>query len=182
MKRIFWILIAVFLMLTAIDVSGQRWKLRRYEVDAYIGAVAFHGDIGLADRPLANMFNGVRPSVGVTPRFMIRRDMAVSLDLGYLIYGGKDAEGESHGRLYSFNSHAFQHFARFEYLILGASGIGRSGGGVYNRRGMVNSYNRLNLYAFAGAGGILSKSTVKDENGEEPLENPGYDNSLQYTA
>ena len=112
MKRTFWILIAAILMLTAIDVSGQRWKLRRYEVDAYIGAVAFHGDIGLADRPLANMFNGVRPSVGVIPRFMIRRDMAVSLDLGYLIYGGKDKEGESHGRLYSFNSHAFQHFAR----------------------------------------------------------------------
>ena len=182
MKRIFWILIAVFLMLTAIDVSGQRWKLRRYEVDAYIGAVAFHGDIGLADRPLANMFNGVRPSVGVTPRFMIRRDMAVSLDLGYLMYGGQDKEGESHGRLYSFNSHAFQHFARFEYIILGAAGGGRSGGAVYNRRGMVNNYNRLNLYAFAGAGGILSKSTVKDQNGEEPVDNPGYDNTMQYTA
>jgi hypothetical protein len=184
MKRNFWILIAAIWMLTTLDASGQRWKLRRYEVDVYLGAVAFHGDIGLADRPLANMFNGVRPSVGVIPRFMIRQDMAVSLDLGYLMYGGKDKEGESHGRLYSFNSHAFQHMARFEYFILGGAEGGRGGGAIYNRRGMVNNYNKLNLYAFAGAGGILSKSTVKDLNNDsqEPVDNPGYDNTLKYTV
>ncbi len=33
---------------------GQRWKLRRYEADLYVGAVSFHGDIGLANKPFAN--------------------------------------------------------------------------------------------------------------------------------
>jgi hypothetical protein len=181
MKRTFWILIAALLTLTAMDASGQRWKLRRYEVDAYLAAVAFHGDIGRASAPLANTFNGMRPSIGVIPRFMIRQNMAVSLDLGYIVYGGADKEGESHGRVYTFNSHAFQHFARIEYFLLGTEG-GRTSGAIYNRRGMVNNYNRLYLYLFAGAGGIMSKAKVKDENGEEPLENPGYYRELQYTA
>lgn len=181
MKRQYCILIAALLMLTALDTTAQRWKLRRYEADIYLGAVSFHGDIGLPDRPLANSFNGLRPSIGVIPRFLIRQDLAVSLDLGYLMYGGSDPEDSSHGRVYSFNSHAFQHFARLEYFILG-SGAGRGGGAIYNKRGMINNFNRLQLYIYAGAGGILCKSKVKDAEGNEPIDNPGYNNSLNYTA
>ncbi len=183
MKKNLWIPIILILLLTSIDGFGQRWKLRRYEMDIYIGAVSFHGDIGLANKPLLNNFNGIRPSFGIIPRFMITQDIAVSLDLGYLIYGGKDEEGSSHGRNYSFNSHAFQHIIRGEYFIVGD---GRSiiSGAVYNRKGMVNNYNKLYLYVFAGGGGVLSKSKVKDldNNGEEPLANPGYNNNMQYTA
>ena len=180
MKRTLWILIAGLLVLTSLDMSAQRWKLRRYEADMYLGAVAFHGDIGLADRPLANMFNGMRPTFGVTPRFFIQENMAVSLDLAYLIYGGRDEEGSSHTRMYSFNSHAFQHMARYEYYIIGPK---PKGVGIYNRRGMVHQYNKLLLYAFGGFGGILSKSTIKDLNmgGEEPIDNPGYYSGAQYT-
>jgi len=182
MKRAFWTLIAAILITTAYDASGQRWKLQRYEADFYLAGVSFHGDIGLADRPLANMFNGFRPSFGVKPRFYIQRNLAVSLDLAYLMYGGKDQEGESHNRLYSFNTHAFQHVARVEYYLLGEP---RSRtGGIYNRRGMVNNYNRIYLYLFGGAGGIYFSSKVKDLNsdGEEPVWNPGYDNSKHYAA
>jgi len=180
MKRTFWILIATLLVLTAVDANGQRWKLRRYEMDIYLGVVSFAGDIGLADRPLANAFNGMRPSIGVIPRFKIRENLSVSLDLGYLMYGGKDDPGSSHGRVYTFNSQAFQHMARVEYFLVGTErGLT---GGIYNRRGMVNNYNRLYLYLYAGAGGILSKAKVKDQNGEEPFSNPAYDNTLQYTA
>ncbi len=93
MKRTFWILIAALLVFTAVDANAQRWKLRRYEMDIYLGVVSFHGDIGLADRPLANAFNGMRPSIGVIPRFKITESLAVSLDLGYLMYGGKDEPG-----------------------------------------------------------------------------------------
>lgn len=181
MKRTFWILIAAILLLSALDVSGQRWKLRRYEVDIYLAAVSFHGDIGLADRPLGNMLNGMRPNVGLIPRYRLTEDLAVSLDLGYIMYGGKDEAESSHGRVYSFNSHAFQHFARLEYMLIGA-GRRRFDFGIYNRRGMINNYNKLNLYLYGGGGGILSKSTVRDEEGEEPLSNPGYDNSFKYGA
>jgi len=172
MKRNFWILIAVILTFTGIDANAQRWKLRRYELDFGISAVPFYGDIGRANKPFANAFNGLRPSIGVTPRFMIRQDLAVSLDLTYLMFGGKDVEGETHGRVYSFNSNVFQHYARIEYFLLGTAG--GLGGGIYNRRGMVNNYNRLQVYLYAGAGGILSSAKVIDEEGNEPIDNPGY--------
>ncbi|MFO7671512.1 MAG: hypothetical protein R6W31_17770 [Bacteroidales bacterium] len=178
MNRSFWILFAVILTFTAIDANGQRWKLRRYELDIGISAVPFYGDIGLANQPFLNAFNGLRPSIGVTPRFMVAQNMAVSLDLSFLMFGGQDKEGSSHNRVYSFNSTAFQHFARFEYFLLGEV-VGR-GSTIYNRRGMVNNYNRLYLYLYAGAGGILSSAKVKDENGNEPLDNPGYYPGVQY--
>lgn len=183
MKNKLWIPIIALLVLTSIDGYGQRWKLRRYEADLYIGAVSFHGDIGLANKPLMNNLNGMRPSIGFKPGFKITQDLTIALDLAYIIYGGKDKEGSSHGRLYSFNSHAFQHLVRAEYYLIGD---GRSfiSGAMYNRKGMVNDYNKLYLYVFGGAGGVLSKSKVKDlnNNGEEPLTNPGYDNSMHYTA
>lgn len=180
MNKHFWILIAVILTFTAIDAEAQRWKLRRYEVDLSVGMVMFHGDIGLANQSFLNSFNGMRPSIGLTPRFMITQDMAVSLDLTYLMYGGEDKPGSSHSRVYSFNTNAFQHFVRFEYFLLGTTGSGSSS--VYNRRGMVNNYNRVYLYLFAGAGGILSSAKVKDENngGQEPVDNPGYYPGMQY--
>ena len=183
MNQKLWISIIALLLLTSIDGYGQRWKLRRYEADFYVGLVTFHGDIGLANQPLLNNFNGIRPSFGFMPKFRITQDFSVSLDLAYLMYGGKDIEGSSHGRLYSFNSHAFQHAVRLEYYILGDSRRFISGA-VYNRKGMVNNYNKLYLYVFGGVGGVLSKAKVKDLNNEgaEPLENPGYNNDLNYTA
>jgi opacity protein-like surface antigen len=61
--------------------------------------------------------------------------------------------------------------------------VGVRGAGIYNRRGMVNNYNRIYLYLFAGAGGVLSSATVKDLNndGLEPVENPGYFPGSQYS-
>ena len=183
MKNKFRIFIIALLVLTSIDGYGQRWKLRRYEADLYISAVSFHGDIGLANKPLLNNFNGMRPSVGIKTSYLITKDIKVSLDLAYMMYGGVDEEGSSHGRLYSFNSHAFQHVVRGEYYILG-EGSSFGAAAIYNRRGMINDYNHLYLYGFAGVGGVLSKAKVKDLNngGEEPLTNPGYDNNVHYTA
>lgn len=183
MKNKLWIPIIALLLLTSIDGYGQRWKLRRYEVDAYLAGVSFHGDIGLADQPFANMFNGFRPSIGITPRFMIRENVAVAADLGYYMYGGKDEEGSSHGRYYSFNSHAFVHGIRGEYFIL-SSARGMFSGAVYNRKGMVNNYNKLAVYLYGGVSGILSRSYIKDLNngGEEPVDNPGYYNNMVYSV
>ncbi len=181
MKKL-WIPIIVLLLLTSLDGYGQRWKLRRYEADIYVSAVSFHGDIGLANQPLMNNINGIRPSVGFKPGFKITQNLTATLDLAYVLYGGKDVEGSSHSRYYSFNSHAFQHTAKLEYYLLG-DGRTFMSGAIYNRRGMINSYKKLYIYVFGGAGGVLSKSTVKDLNngGEEPLSNPGYNNNMVYT-
>jgi len=183
MKKQIRITVIALLVLTSVDGYSQRWKLARYDADIYVSAVSFHGDIGLADRPLANNFNGMRPSIGFKPGFKITQDLSVSLDLGYVVYGGKDEEGTSHGRLYSFNSQAFQHVVRVEYNLIG-NGRTFISGAIYNRKGMINNYNKLFVYVFAGGGGVLSKSKVKDlrNDGAEPLSNPGYNNNAQYTA
>ncbi len=47
---------------------------------------------------------------------------------------------------------------------------------------MINNYNTLHLYAFAGAGGILTKAKIKDINGDEAITNPNYDNNLHFGA
>ena len=69
MKNKLWIPIIALLLITSVDSYGQRWKLRRYEMDMYLGITSFHGDIGLANKPFANTFNGMRPSFGLIPRF-----------------------------------------------------------------------------------------------------------------
>jgi hypothetical protein len=183
MKNKLWIPIIVLLLLTSIDGYGQRWKLRRYELDMYVAATTFHGDIGKANENFANMFNGIRPTFGITPRFFITQNIAVAVDLAYAMYGGKDDPVSSHGRYYSFTSHAFVHGVRGEYYILGTKGLSFAGA-IYNKRGMVNNYNKLYLYLYGGVSGVLSKSTIKDLNndGEEPVNNPGYNNNMVYSA
>ncbi len=181
MKSKILIPIITLLLLTSLDGYSQRWKLQRYEAELYVGAVMFHGDIGLANKGFLNNFNGMRPSFGFKPSFKINQDFVVSLDLAYMMYGGKDEVGSTHSRNYSFNSQAFQHVVRAEYYLIGESRTFVSGA-VYNRKGMVNSYNKLYQYFFVGVGGLLSKATVKDldNNGEEPLWNPGYNNNSNY--
>jgi hypothetical protein len=183
MKNKLWIPIIAILLLTSVDSYGQRWKLRRYELDMYVAGITMQGDIGKANEPFANMLNGFRPSIGVTPRFFLFERTSIALDLAWAMYGGKDDPESSHSRYYSFNSNAFVHGIRGEFYILGTSKKMFSGA-VYNKRGMVNNYNQLYLYLYGGVSGILSKSTVKDLNngGEEPLDNPGYNNNKVYSV
>jgi len=181
MKKNLWLLcIAIFLLLTT-DGYGQRRKLRSYDTDLYISAVSFHREIGLNGGSLVNNFSGFRPDVGFRTGFRITPDFVATMYLGYIMYGGKLQENTGYMGNYTFNSAAFQHTLRMEYFIIG-DGRRINPGAVFNRRGMINSYRRFYLYAFAGAGGVLSKSKIKDLNngGEEPLANPGYDNSFQY--
>lgn len=180
MKNKLWIPLIAILLLTTLDGYSQRWRLQRYGAEVYIAAVHFHGDIGPAQSPFKDHFNGIRPSIGIKPSFMILPTLTVALDLGYVVYGGKDIENESHAGL-SFNSHGFQHVARLEYYFL-ALGRSQVTGAIYNRQGMLNNYNVFNLFAFVGGGGVLTKSKVKYlDTGEEALDMPGVDNNLKYT-
>ena len=183
MKNKLWIPIIALLLLTSIDGYGQRWKLRRYELDMYGGVTTFHGDIGMANESQANMFKGVRPVFGVMPRFFIKQKFAVAVDLAYAMFGGEDDPESSQGRHYSFNSQAFVHGVRAEYYILGMAGPSFSGA-VYNKKGMVDNYNKLYVYLYGGVSGILSKATIKDldNDGKEPINNPDYNNNMVYSA
>jgi hypothetical protein len=183
MKNKLWIPIIALLLLTSVDGYGQRWKLRRYELDLWVAGVTMHADIGKANQPFANMFNGFRPSIGITPRFFLYERTAIALDLAFANYAGKDDEVSSHGRQYAFNTNAFVHGIRGEFYILGTSKKMFSGA-VYNRRGMVNNYNQLYLYVFGGVSGILSKSIVKDmrNDNQEIADSEYYNNNAVYSV
>ena len=175
------LIISFLLILFSVDGFGQRWKLRRYEVGFGVGSTHSHVDIGPQNKEINNFFNGARPNVSLDVRFKISPSFAVNLDLGYLNMAGKDIDEPTRGRNYSFVSHNFEHTVRGEYYILGE---GRAFGSQanYNRRGMVNNYNKVYLYVFTGFGGIMSKGSVKDmDNGDLPPDgNPGYDNNMHY--
>jgi len=179
MKRIFWFLVVAILLATTYDTSAQLWRMRRYEMDISLIGVTMYGDIGRADKPVANLFNGVRPSLGISPSYMLSPNLAVGVDLAYLMLGGRDKEGESHTRVYRLNGHAFQHTVRLEYLVIG--GVRSRGGNIYNRKGMINSYNKVQVYLFVGAGGILSTNKIKDPDGNEVTYDPWYYPGMQYT-
>ncbi|MFC2129440.1 hypothetical protein ACFLQX_01600, partial [Bacteroidota bacterium] len=160
--------------------NAQTWRLVRYEAGLGIGTTHSFMDIGSEKDGLRSFsFRGTRPNVFFDASFLILEDLAVQLDLGYIQLAGRDSDART--RDLSFVTNSFEPVVRVEYSIIGG---GRTFGStaLFNRRGMVNDYNTLNLYAFAGAGGILTKAKVKDINGDEVVGNPSYDNNLHFGA
>lgn len=178
MKKNLWIYITLFALLIPFASNAQSWKLIRYEAGIGIGTTHTFMDIGSENFGITSFrLAGTRPNAFFDASFKILEDLAVQLDLGYIQLSGKDPD--SRGRGLSFVTNSFEPVVRLEYNIIGG---GRAFGtsAVYNRRGMVNSYNTLLLYAFAGAGGILTKATVKDINGDEVIGRLGYDNNIHF--
>ncbi len=178
MKKNHWIYILLLVLLIPVESQAQRWRLVRYEASVGIGTTHAFMDIGSEFFGLKSFrLPGTRPNFAFDASFMIIQDLSVQLDLSYIPLSGKDPIDR--GRGYSFISHSFEPVVRLEYNIIGD---GRTFGfsGVYNRKGMVNNYNKFSLYVFAGAGGILTKSKITDSDGEEVLSNPYYDNNTHF--
>lgn len=180
MKKNHWIYILLFILFIPLNTNAQSWRLIRYEAGLGLGTTHAFMDIGSENFGIPSFrFAGTRPNVFFDASFQVLEDLAVQLDLGYIQLSGKDPD--SRGRGLSFVTNSFEPVVRVEYNIIGG---GRAFGSsaTFNRRGMVNSYNTLRLYGFAGAGGILTKAKVKDINGDEAIGNPSYDNNLHFAA
>ena len=178
MNRRIWIYILLLAFMVPCKTEAQRWKLKRYEAGVGLGTVTTFMDIGSPEfgissfRPYDTRFN-----ISSHAGYMLMQDLSVKVDLNYLMIGAVDPEIRD--RSLRFTSHGFEHGVRLDYTFLGG---GRAFGStaLFNRRGMVNSYGASYLYVFAGAGGILSKAVVRDQNGDEVIGNPGYNNNLQW--
>ncbi len=179
MNRHFWIYILLGALLIPSTVEAQRWKLRRYEAGIGLGTVTSFTDIGSPDFGFTS-FNPIdtRFNISTHAGYLILEDLSVKLELNYLMIGASDPEIRD--RSLGFTTHGFEHAVRAEYTFLGG---GRTfSTATFNRRGMVNNYGSSYLYVFAGAGGILTKATVRDASGEEVFGNPGYSNNLHWGA
>ncbi|MEX0981216.1 MAG: hypothetical protein WD578_07275 [Bacteroidales bacterium] len=177
MNRHFLIYILLGALLIPSTAEAQRWKLRRYEAGIGIGTVTSFTDIGSPDFGLTTFFD-TRFNACSHLGFLILEDLSVKLDLNYLMIGASDPE--TRDRALSFTSHGFEHAVRVDYTFLGGGRTFSSA--TFNRRGMVNNFGTAYLYVFAGAGGILTKATVKDANGEEDIGNIGYSNNMHWGA
>ncbi len=178
MNRRIWIYILLFLFVIPGKVEAQRWKLLRYEAAIGTGTTHPFMDIGSQNYSIKSLrLADTRINVFSHIGFRILEDLTVKLDLNYLMLGGSDPA--SRPRNLMFTSQCFEPLLRLDYNLFGG---GRTFGSsaMFNRRGMVNNYGVSYVYIFAGGGGILSKSIVREIGGEEAVTNPSYSNNLHW--
>ena len=182
MKFRFFILIWM-LLLPGLNSSAQKWKLRRYEAIIGVGSVNYFGDIG-GSVTESNWFGikdiqlvQARPSVYAGIRYKIRQNIAVKTNftLGYMSGSDKGTYHETgpNDRNFAFTTVLFEPSAQLEYSIISEEQKFRSSA-LFNKRGMVNNYARINVYVFGGIGAVKSWPSPNDELKNSPVYEPEY--------
>jgi opacity protein-like surface antigen len=165
-KRIFpYIILLIILVPNTLD--AQRWKLRRYEGLFGVGFCNYFGDIG-GSSTKENWFGlkdisikHTRPSVYVGARYKIRTNVAVRMNLMYGYIAGDDANSKNNDRGFSFSSRLFEPSIQAEYSLISEEQRRRSSA-MFNKKGMMNNYSQINLYLYAGIGGVFFNPKVND--------------------
>ncbi|MCF8379970.1 MAG: hypothetical protein K9H49_10360 [Bacteroidales bacterium] len=160
MKRIAGLILIVMLFLP-FKSNAQQWKLRRYEANFGLALNNFYGDVGTPIPPgkfLGSLgtYNPVatRPSFDFGVRYKLNGAMSVKMDLLFGFIAAKDA-GNLVDRGYAFRTTIFEPTFKFEYYLI-PEGRSFSTAALFNRRGMVNNYSKVNAYLFGGVGGALT--------------------------
>jgi hypothetical protein len=141
--------------------NAQRWKMRRFETSLGLGATSFYGDIGgTADTDNALGFKDIqiqysRPSVLFGASYRVASNMNVKMNLIYGFLRADDVESRNENRNFAFTSTIFEPSFQFEYYII-SENSSFSSSALFNRRGMLNNYSNIYLYAFGGIGGVFS--------------------------
>jgi len=162
-KSLIFIVLLVFLFTS--ELQAQRWKLRRYEVGAGIGAMQVFGDIG-GTASESNWFGlkdisfkESRLAFGGNIRYKITPLYSFRFNVNYGYAKGSDSESRNAGRGYSYKARILEFSGQGEYYFLTEEKSFRSAA-MYNRRGMINNYNQLSAYTFIGVGVSRSKSVT----------------------
>ncbi len=103
-------------------------------------------------------------------------NQAIKFNLVFGWLSGSDAGSKNAKRGFSFNSYISEQSLQYEYSFL-KEDVRRTSYALFNKRGMMNNYSKLNGYFFAGLGGVLYKP-VFSGNPEPKVDvintNPGY--------
>jgi opacity protein-like surface antigen len=175
-------------MLLSFQGFAQKWKLTRYEFMFGIGPANYFGDIG-GSASTSNWYGikdisikTTRPSFFGAARYKIKENMSIKVNMDLLFLGGNDNGSKQqilYGATYAFNTIAFEHSAQFEYSFL-TEDRHRYSFALFNRRGMVNNFSRINFYAYAGIGGLAFKPYISGTS--KTPQNDLVSNSFGYTA
>jgi len=162
MNRRILILLVIIFSLVSLEGMSQKWKMRRYEAIGGIGTTHYFGTIGGSADP-NNFFGlkdldilGTRPSFYGGVRYKIRPNMAVRVNYIVGFIHRDDANSVNAARNIAFTSRIMEPSAQFEYSIISEEQRYKSAA-LFNKRGMVNNFSRINFYIFAGAGGVFAK-------------------------
>jgi hypothetical protein len=161
-------LLAIIVMFSSFTY-GQRWKLTRYEAMVGIGTANCFGDIGgaatqknwfgLKDAASWNTVRSTRPSFYLGARYKIRQDMAFKFNIIYGYMRGDDkgslnSDRGLDGKGYSYRTHTIETSLQYEYSFI-QDDRRKYSFALFNRRGMINNYSKINIYGFGGIGSIV---------------------------
>ena len=171
-------LILLFFLLPQ-NVEGQQWKLRRYEGLFGIGFCNYFGDIG-GSASSDNLFGlkdislkSTRPSFYLGARYKIRPNIAVRMNLMYGFIAGDDEGGKNNDRGFKFYTSMFEPSFQAEYSLISEEQRRRSNA-MFNKRGMMNNYSQINVYLYAGIGGVFINPVVNDAMKASPNYDPNH--------
>jgi hypothetical protein len=151
------LILAISIFLSS-QVSGQRWKLRRYEVGFGIGTTQVFGDIGGA--ATSNTWYGLKDikidetkmAFGLLGRYKIDQKYSIKVN-GILGFGGGTDAGSRNVRGRSYKTTLGELSAQLEYYFISEGGR-FSSAAMFSRRGMINDYASFNAYGFIGLGAL----------------------------
>ncbi len=165
-KRIIYcFLLAVLISAVVEPVSGQQWKMRRYEIGGGIGMTQVFGDIGgtisqhnwfgLKDIQFdeTSMAFPIYGRYRLDPFYTLKVNAVVGFGHGEDIGARNDARGGSYKTMLAELS------AQGEYYFVAEERRYKSAA-MFNRRGMLNNYMSFSSYVFLGLGGVYSRSEV----------------------
>lgn len=178
MKTRFIISLLALVFLLTPDAFGQRWKLKRYEASIGLGTTHAFMDIAPPAEGIRSFqFQGTRPNIAVDAVFRVFQPLSANLSLTYIMFGGVDADNRM--TVHSYITNAFEPTFNLQFNLLeGGKAFGTNA--LFNRRGMVNDYGSIDLYLFAGVGGLLSKATAYDENLQVITDDRYFDNNMHF--
>lgn len=164
MKRTLIIFIIVNISLPGFS-QLQLWRTRRLELTAGIGTTHFFSDIGrfsssknpIGIRDLSFVNTGI--NITGNARYRLTRNFSLRADLAGAYLHASDIHGSRQARNFEVLSNIFQPALMAEYYIL-TNGHSNSFLFLKNKRSSRSSFTSfLDVYAFAGIGGVLWDAT-----------------------
>ena len=160
MKRFKLLHIIIISVIAITTVSGQRRKLRRYDVGLNLGSTQVFGDIG-GTASEKNWFgikdlrlDETRPAIGLHVRYKIDQTYSVKFMSCFGLGKGSDEDSRNDHRGFSYKTTIIENSFQVEYYLISEEKKYRSAA-MYNRRGMLNNYSTFSAYTFLGLGATM---------------------------
>ncbi len=162
------ILLIALLTFIASHTDAQRWKLKRYRIILGAGTSNYFGDIGgAADennwfgiKDLELEYTNPMYHIGFLYKYTERWDFKIGFNYAQLM--GNDAGSLNERRGLSFKTTVFEPNIQANYIFY-SQGRTTNSRNIFNKRGMLNRYSKINLYGFVSLGCAFFKPTVSPQ-------------------